>query len=50
MLPYKVQTVHELVPARRRTRLTYFDIPLNLVQEKDGFVSEIIMCDETQFH
>ena len=43
MFPYKVQTVHKLLPADRRTRLTYCQTLLNLVQEEKDLVSKIII-------
>lgn len=50
MFPYKVQTVHQLLPADSQARLTYSHALLNLVQEEDDFVSKIIMSDEAHFH
>lgn len=46
--PYKVQTVHELLPAARQTRLTCSHALINLMQ-KDDFVSKNILSDEAHF-
>lgn len=50
MFPYKVQSVHQLLPADRQTRVTYAQAILNLDTEVDDFSTKIIMSDEAHFH
>ncbi|CAB3238242.1 unnamed protein product [Arctia plantaginis] len=50
MFPYKVQSVHHLLPVDRQTRVTYAQAILNLEDEVDDFSTKIIMSDEAHFH
>lgn len=50
MFPYKVQTVHQLMPADHQSRVNYCEAILNLNNEVDDFKSKIIMSDEAHFH
>lgn len=50
MFPYKVQTVQQLLPADRQSRINYSQAILNLHHEEDNFFSKIIMSDEAHFH
>jgi hypothetical protein len=50
MFPYKVQTVHQLLPADRQWRVNYSQALLNLHRDENDFLSKIIMSDEAHFH
>ncbi|CAB3258594.1 unnamed protein product [Arctia plantaginis] len=50
IFPYKVQSVHHLLPVDRQTRVTYAQAILNLEDEVDDFSTKIIMSDEAHFH
>lgn len=50
MFPYKVQTVHQLMPADLQSRVNYCRAILNLNNEVNDFQSKIIMSDEAHFH
>lgn len=50
MFPYKVQSVHQLLPVDHQTRVTYAQAILNLENEVDDFSTKIIMSDEAHFH
>lgn len=50
MYPYKVQSVHQLLPVDRQKRVAYSRAILNLEHEIDNFSTKIIMSDEAHFH
>lgn len=50
MFPYKVQSVHQLLPTDRNSRVTYAQTIINLNDEEDNFSDKLIMSDEAHFH
>ncbi|XP_046865879.1 uncharacterized protein LOC111518915 [Drosophila willistoni] len=50
MFAYKVQSVHQLLPAHHQTRVTYAQAILNFDTEVDDFSTKIQMSDEAHFH